>query len=210
MLFKFVFCIVFIISLTKCSYFILGEGQKLCFVEEIAPDVQVAVMYKTQDATPSAGVPSLKGKITVTDSLGRYLSDNEFLREGRIAFTTTRGGEYTICFEGESSYWVRSSKKLKVYSNILIGVDAIDFDKLAKVEELTEIDISVRKTLAMTQNIKADFLYLKRREWHWRDTSEQTNSRVFFFTFLEIIVMISSVILQTFYLHKFFHRKKIL
>ncbi|RLN36580.1 hypothetical protein BBJ28_00021817, partial [Nothophytophthora sp. Chile5] len=53
-------------------------------------------------------------------------------------------------------------------------------------------------------------LYMREREAAMRDTNESTNSRVLWFSFFSIVVLLGMGVWQVLYLKKFFKSKKLI
>jgi len=98
---------------------------------------------------------------------------------------------------------------IKFFIDIQHGSHAIDYDELARAEELSDIEQSIRRLLDSASDIMKEQAYLKEREMTARNSSEVANSRVMWWSILETLLLVGSGVWQVNYLKRYFQRKKI-
>eukprot|EP00644_Phytophthora_capsici_P011480 jgi/Phyca11/508711/fgenesh2_kg.PHYCAscaffold_37_\ len=72
------------------------------------------------------------------------------------------------------------------------------------------VEKELRKMEDTVDEIHREMLYMREREATMRNTNESTNSRVLWFSFLSIIVLLGMGVWQVMYLKKFFKSKKLI
>lgn len=90
------------------------------------------------------------------------------------------------------------------------GVEAKDYSEVAKREHLKPVEIELRKMEDAVAEIHAEMLSMRDREHKMRDTNEETNSRVLWFSLFSIIILIGMGMWQVYYLRNFFKSKKLI
>jgi len=82
-----------------------------------------------------------------------------------------------------------------------------DFDKKLHVTPLEKsLDQSIRAAEAVLREMK----YLEHREARMRETAESINTRVRWFSYLSITVLLAVTYVQVTYLKRYFHKKKLM
>jgi len=218
-----VFMLILVLHLSvhiSAIYVILNEGQKRCLIEEVPTDTLIVVRWKAEELKihnpPSLSQqkqqlqqePKLGVKITVRDPFKNLVNTKDGMAEGRYAFTSTLGGEYQLCFQINVSRWF-GSLKTKLTLDIESGASAVDYEEIARLEHLTELQIEVRKLNDQVREILKEQNYLKAREIEARDESEKTNSRVIWWSFAETTFLVVSGFWQIRHLKNFFLQKKL-
>ncbi|KAJ8575896.1 hypothetical protein ON010_g3320 [Phytophthora cinnamomi] len=90
------------------------------------------------------------------------------------------------------------------------GVEAKDYTEVAKREHLMPVEKELRKMEDTVDEIHREMLYMREREATMRNTNESTNSRVLWFSFFSIVVLLGMGVWQVMYLKKFFKSKKLI
>eukprot|EP01132_Coremiostelium_polycephalum_P002721 gene2721-3378_t len=196
---------------TPKLYFELNGGQKKCFIEEHPRDTMLVGRYFLEDMNPPAvGLPSqLTLTVKVFDPEKKEFLTQTMGREGRFSFTTLIGGEYQVCVSTNSSRWFGPSVKSRLYLEIDSGAGANDYEEIAKTEHLTNIEITLRRLNDRVNQIRKEQSYQRNREVVFRNTSESTNSRVMWWSLLQVVVLVLSGVWQMKHLRSFFKAKKL-
>merc|ERR1711902_305495 len=79
----------------------------------------------------------------------------------------------------------------KMEIHIDSGEHAHDYDKLARVEHLSTIEVELRRLNDKIRAIRNEQQYQKQREEEFRDTSEQTNSQVLWWSVFQTIALLA-------------------
>ncbi|XP_018408365.1 PREDICTED: transmembrane emp24 domain-containing protein 10-like [Nanorana parkeri] len=184
--------------------FYLPADKKKCLKEEIHKDVLVTGEYDVAEQ------PGIVTHLKVIDSIGHILYSREDAKKGKFAFTTEDYEVYEVCFESVSSSGsVRSPEQLIVL-DIKHGVEAKNYENLAKAEKLKPLEVSLRRLEDLSQSIIKDFSYMKKREEEMSDTNESTSQRVLYFSMFSMFCLVALATWQVFYLRKFFKSKKLI
>jgi hypothetical protein len=85
----------------------------------------------------------------------------------------------------------------------------IDYNEVAKREHLTELEVEVRRLNDKVKDILREQGYQREREVAFRNTSESTNSRVMWWSILQMGIMAASTVFSAFTLQRFFKSKKV-
>ncbi len=71
------------------------------------------------------------------------------------------------------------------------------------------IELKVRKLYDRAENVASEQRYFKSREARFRDTSESTNTRVLWFSIVQISILLLTALWQITHLKSFFKKKKL-
>jgi p24 family protein alpha len=148
--------------------------------------------------------------------------------QGAISFTTDVAGEHSLCFASNSSRWFSSPRKFvslgvavrlargshwglrsqRLDLKLVIGEMAIDYAEVAKKEHLSGLDLEVRRLNDKAQDIIKEQKYQRDREAMFRNTSESSNSRVMWWSFFQMAVILVAGVWQVLYLKDYLQKKK--
>eukprot|EP00002_Diphylleia_rotans_P018052 TRINITY_DN3495_c0_g1_i1.p1 TRINITY_DN3495_c0_g1~~TRINITY_DN3495_c0_g1_i1.p1 ORF type:complete len:210 (+),score=60.61 TRINITY_DN3495_c0_g1_i1:56-685(+) len=201
-------CVFFVavvaVSQTHALYFLLEEGQQQCFMEELAEGIPAIVEFQLSHEAQATGIDV---EILGPDDGPVALSKGN---DGSIAFTSTMGGDYTICFHSRSTSWFGSVTNLKVIFNIKTNEDAIDYDEIAKADHLDSIEVSIRRLHDKIRGIRHEQEYMKSREIEFHAVGESTNNRVFYFSTLQVLILIGTAFFQLHHLKRYLKEQKVI
>ncbi|KAK3730361.1 hypothetical protein QZH41_014837, partial [Actinostola sp. cb2023] len=105
----------------------------------------------------------------VTETTGHILYKKEDATKGKFAFTTDDYDMYEVCFESEATQAGGSDRE--IYINIKHGVEAKNYDDLAKAEKLKPMEIELKRLEDLADAVVNDFAYMRQREQEMRDTN---------------------------------------
>jgi hypothetical protein len=88
--------------------------------------------------------------------------------------------------------------------DIDIGADAKDWSAVAADEKLKPVETELRRIEEMVSEIVSEMDYLRSREQKLRDTNESTNTRVKWFAFATMGMLVSLGVWQIVYLRAYF------
>jgi len=94
--------------------------------------------------------------------------------------------------------------------HIRVGSDAKSYNLGTKKEEMSSIELKVRKAADGVTDILADMLYLVDREAKMRITNESTNERVMWLSVFSMVFLCVLTCWQIYYLRSFFRSKKLI
>ncbi|CAI9591712.1 unnamed protein product [Staurois parvus] len=195
-------CLV-LVGAGAISFYLPADSMK-CLKEEIHKDVLVTGEYEVSEQ------PGIVTHLKVTDSIGHILYSKEDSKKGKFAFTTDDYEVYEVCFESVSSTGSAVTPDQLVMLNIKHGVEAKNYEALAKAEKLKPLEVSLRRLEDLSQSIIKDFSYMKKREEEMSDTNESTSQRVLYFSTFSMFCLVALATWQVFYLRKFFKSKKLI
>jgi len=188
-------------------YFVLTEGKERCFLEDVPKDTLVVGRYEAE----AEGLDTYKSGIIVvaTDADGNVVYTREMKTKGKFAFTTQVQGEHRICIKTNSTGGWFSSKAVKMRLDIESGSKAADYGDIAKSEHLSSLEVQVRVLNDRVRDVRSLQSYMRGREAVFRNTSESTNSRVMWWSVLQVLVLIGVSLWQITHLKSFFKAKKL-
>jgi len=196
-------CIVCVSSIESIMFYLPANTRK-CLKEEIHKDILVKGDYELTQ------IVGHKTKLEVTDSKGHLLYNKDDAGKGKFAFTTDEYDVFQICFETKTTHQQSDSLIKEVQLTLKHGVEAKDYENLAKVEKLKPLEIELRRLEDLSQDIVTDFAYMKAREEEMRDTNESTNSKVLYFSIFSMCCLLGLAVWQVLYLRRYFKAKKLI
>merc|ERR1712154_525338 len=119
--------------------------------------------------------------------------------EGRIAFSSEHAGDHRVCF-GINHGNNGNARDYKMEIHIDSGEHAHDYDKLARVEHLSTIEVELRRLNDKIRAIRNEQQYQRQREEEFRDTSENTNSKVLYWSIFQTIALVACGAYQVWHL----------
>jgi len=202
---SFLISLIFVSQIESLMFY-LPANVKKCLKEEIHKDILVKGDYYVSE------INGHHTKLEVLDSKGHLLYNKEEEAKGKFAFTTDEYDVFQICFETRILQEVRGTDGLakEVHIDVKHGVEAKDYENLAKVEKLKPLEVELRRLEDLSQDIVSDFAYMKAREEEMRDTNESTNSKVLYFSIFSMCCLLGLAIWQVLYLRRYFKAKKLI
>jgi len=148
--------------------------------------------------------------VDIKDPEGKTILDKIYGAEGAFTFTTHTPGEQQICIGSNSTRWsLFAGGKIRVYLNIQIGEATVNYKELAEKEKMTELQVRVRQLIDQLDQIQKEQNYQRVRESRFRQTSESTNSRVLWWSIMQITLLVVAGFWQMRHLKGFFEAKKL-
>ncbi|KAK4718722.1 hypothetical protein R3W88_017060 [Solanum pinnatisectum] len=144
----------------------------------------------------------------VTSPFGNSLYHEENATYGRFAFTTSEHGNYLACFRMNSH--VPGNKSAAISLQWKIGIDARDWDSIARKEKIEGVELELMKLKGLAQAIHENLLYLKKREEEMRGVSERTNGAVAWFSMMSLSICLIAAAVQIWYLKSYFRKKRLI
>nr|CAG8530371.1 8100_t:CDS:2 [Entrophospora candida] len=206
----FIFTILFIRSSSPLYFYLEGSEQK-CFIEELPKDTLVVGTYKAEewsDAQQQYIENSNIGiQITVEElPLNHRIVNQRGSNKGRFTFTASGSGDHAICLQTNSSHWF-STSQTKLHLDMAVG-DATDHEEDDQ-EHFSGLAQRVHDLNNRITEIRREQSYQREREVEFRDQSELTNSRVLYWTLVQLTVLGITCLWQMRHLKKFFETKKL-
>lgn len=160
--------------------------------------------------------------LQIRDAVGNeYGKPKDVVGEKRMAFTSHANAFFDVCFE---NYFTGGRWSLCLSSNLAnsllakgvqhpfrqveldidVGADAKDWSAVQATEKLKPVETELRRIEEMVAEIVSEMDYLRTREQKLRDTNESTNTRVKWFAFTTMGMLVSLGVWQIVYLRAYF------
>ena len=193
------------ILLGSALRFYVPTNEKKCLKEEIHRNVVMTGDYEFSD------VIGHTSSVHVTDTRGHTLYKRENFPEtrGKFAFTADEYDIFEICI---SVHGPAGQQKInrEISLNLKHGVEAKNYEDLAKVEKLKPMEVELRRLEDLSDSIVQDFAYMRQREEEMRSTNESTNARVLYLSVFSMVCLLCLAIWQVLYLRRYFKAKKLI
>ncbi|SAM03987.1 hypothetical protein [Absidia glauca] len=170
-------------------YFYLEGSEKKCFLEELPKETMVTGTYTSEQWSDTQHRWIVNEQVKIDISVeeipqGNMVVSRQGGAKGRFTFTSAESGDHSICLSPAPASWFDSTRTVYL---------------ARKVHELNE----------RVQDIRREQLSQREREIEFRDQSELTNSRVVWWTVLQLIVLGVVCVWQMRHFKSFFVSKKL-
>eukprot|EP01095_Lingulamoeba_sp_RSL-Kostka_P005597 TRINITY_DN16_c0_g1_i1.p1 TRINITY_DN16_c0_g1~~TRINITY_DN16_c0_g1_i1.p1 ORF type:complete len:221 (+),score=67.93 TRINITY_DN16_c0_g1_i1:55-717(+) len=127
--------------------------------------------------------------------------------EGFYQFKTLESGVYSFCFDNEMARFTAKVVSFKILGQDRFGSEVLERDDDDLSEHFDPMERSARKISDELELLEMHQEYMIQRELRHSMTQNNTNSRIFWFSFLECTVLIGMSLFQIYYIKKFFELK---
>eukprot|EP00002_Diphylleia_rotans_P007243 TRINITY_DN1674_c0_g1_i1.p1 TRINITY_DN1674_c0_g1~~TRINITY_DN1674_c0_g1_i1.p1 ORF type:complete len:214 (+),score=54.74 TRINITY_DN1674_c0_g1_i1:52-693(+) len=175
----------------------IAAGAHECFYEELSPNQGVHFDFRVL----SGGVLDIDVKVTSPD--GDVLYEGQRENHGNVMFRADTEGDYDFCFSNEMS----------TVADKVIGFDIVadrkpqPHENLADDAQIDSIDQSIQRVLEGVSAIYSEQTYLRARERIHRETAESSDSKMFWYSVFEVVILAVMSIWQVMTLRKLFDIK---
>ncbi|KAI6189935.1 hypothetical protein M3Y97_00062000 [Aphelenchoides bicaudatus] len=194
------FCVV-----SNALRFYVPSNEKKCLKEEIHRNVVLTGEYEFTEAMGTTA------SVHVTDTRGHTLYKRENFPDikGKFAFTADEYDIFEICI---STHSPQHQPKINREVSLILkhGVEAKNYDDLAKAEKLKPLEVELRRLEDLSDSIVQDFAYMRQREEEMRSTNESTNTRVLYLSIFSMLCLLGLATWQVLYLRRYFKSKKLI
>jgi hypothetical protein len=121
------------------------------------------------------------------------------------AFTSTIPGPHWVCLTNLDTY-----KEMNVMLSMKSGVQAKDYGQIAKRDHLEPAQVAVKRMEDLLNQYKSNLFYQRKREESMRETVDNTADRALMFCVLNVALIVSVGLVQSYYFRRFFRSKKII
>jgi len=205
-------CALLVCASATEPYFMMQEGETWCFLADVPADTQIVASYALLDLLDGQVNPhdqtTLKCWIDDPDGY-TVMKGPEGKTSGYVTVRSGVSGEFRACVTTSASRWGGAGNVYKVALTVRDGVDTINYANLAKVEELNQLEVSLRRANDQVLHIRNEQEYQRAREARFRRLSESTSRRVFWLAFLQIGVFAGCTVFQLYSLRTFFKKNKL-
>ncbi|VDO07143.1 unnamed protein product [Rodentolepis nana] len=201
-----------LLLLTQSSnaiYFHIKEGSTKCFIEDVPEDTLISVSYAISvlDGDKFVRNPDHGVHVEIKDPEGNVVLSRVYSSEGKFFYTSLAPGDHSICLSTRGSSW--SKTLLRVSLDIGIGGHGTDYKEVASKEKLNDIELRIRQLLDQVAMLAKDQDFQRAKEEYFRRISESINSRVTWWSIVQVILLILTGIFQMRNLRSFFLAKKL-
>jgi hypothetical protein len=187
---------------TALTYWVPAGSQECFYAWVDEPGRKVAFYFAVQ----TGGDFDIGFK--VTDPLSRIVIDGQKKRQGDYIFTGNYRGEYSFCFDNTQ---VSSGKKL-IDFDITVENEAnrasMPVPHPLGVEQASAMDESLFNMNNGVSHILRAQKYFRTRENRNHSTVKSTESRVFWFSFFQSLVIVTMAFVQVYVVKKFFNTRR--
>ncbi|XP_029021830.1 transmembrane emp24 domain-containing protein 11 [Betta splendens] len=208
-------CVAFFLQcylmLTAAMYFDLGEQEEKCIIEEIPEDMLVTghFLLEPWDLKMFTNSAHLGATATVRDPNYEVVMSKRFGKFGKFTFTAHTSGQHYICFQTNSTrFSVFAAERLKLHLDVQIGEHVIDHGQNTKVN-LEVLEHNLNHLTDQMMYITKQQEYQREKEEVFRQISENTNSKVFWWAVVQTGILLSVGFWQMKRLKDFFVEKKL-
>ncbi|RKP26921.1 emp24/gp25L/p24 family/GOLD-domain-containing protein [Syncephalis pseudoplumigaleata] len=198
--------------LTSAFHFYLDGSSPKCFIEELPKETLVVGNYRAEeyraDLQQYAENHNIGIQITVEEKDSYKLVNQKGASNGRFAFTSAESGDHTICLQTNATDGWFSTSHVRLTLDMLVGQNGVDPTE-RKDAKLSDLYWKVRELNNRIQDIKREQEYQREREVAFRNQSELTNSRVVWWTIMQMLVLGGTCVWQMRHLKQFFVAKKL-
>lgn len=127
--------------------------------------------------------------------------------------TASDGGNlegYGICMTNGSA----ERRVQIIFDILLISEEVLDDDvtskRFTKDQHLTPLEESLDQSIDAANSVIREMKYMEKREARMRKTAESINTRVRWFSYLSVSILLSVTYIQVTYLKRYFHKKKLM
>jgi hypothetical protein len=176
---------------------LLPPRGKECFYESLKAQDELAVTFQVGDRDRDA-TEQLHCDFWVQSPSGKILKTLTDATHGSIQIKAEENGKHMYCFSNEDSTLKTKDVSFNVHGVVYVDVNDNSQDNL---------ESSIRKLLELVYDVKNEQNYIVVRERTHRNTAESTNSRVKYWSAVQLVVIVANSLFQVFYLKKFFEVK---
>ncbi|KAG4922684.1 hypothetical protein JHK82_051659 [Glycine max] len=197
-------------SIVNSMQFELKSGQSKCISEDLKSNViTVGNYYVLNPNNDGFPIPdSHKITVRVRSPYGNDFHYGDSVHSGNFAFTAAEAGDYTACFSVPSNLNLAVTVLVDfVWKN---GFAAKDWSKVVKKGHIEVMELELQKLNDIASSIHDEIFYLREREVEMQDLNDETNTKMFTFTLVSILVCLSVAGLQLWHLKSFFEKKKLI
>ncbi|QDS67821.1 vesicle coat component [Venturia effusa] len=183
-------------------------SKERCIRNFVAKDQLVVVMANVDGSRGDGQQLNIHIKDAVGNEYGR---PKDVVGKNRYAFTSHADSAFDVCFENLITHArdvVNPSRHIEL--DIDIGADAKDWSAIAAGEKLKPTEKELRKIEDQVAEIVIEMDYLRSREQKLRDTNESTNTRVKWFAFGIMFLLVALGVWQVVYLRTYFRSKHLI
>jgi len=198
---------------TRALYFYLQAGETRCFLEELPQDTIVVGHYKAEEYTVQ------DNKWIINDRLGIQITVDETeteervvntrgAPEGKFVFTSHSAGDHSICLRSNYTGGWFSTPRVRMHLDIAVGEAKVDEE--SERTHVNDLASKVRELNKKLEDIRKEQQFQREREHDFRTISDKANRGAFYWSLLQITVLLGTCIWQMRTLRIWFHKQKLI
>ena len=184
-------------SLASAHIALLPPRGKECFYETLKTNDELSVSFQVGDRDRDA-TEQLHCDFWIQSPSGKIIKSLTDATHANINIKAKESGKHVYCFSNEDSNMKTKDVSFNVHGVIYVDVNDNSDNNL---------ETSIRKLLELVYDVKNEQNYIVVRERTHRNTAESTNSRVKYWSSIQLAVVVLNSLFQVFYLKRFFEVK---
>ncbi|KAI4328485.1 hypothetical protein L6164_020837 [Bauhinia variegata] len=195
-------------SAVESLRFELQSGHTKCISEDIKSNSLTVGKYNVVNLNQGQPLPDAhRVTVRVTSSYGNSYHHADRVKSGQFAFTAAEAGDYMACFWAPDH---NPQTTLTVDFEWKTGVSAKDWSNVAKKGQVDVMELELKKLYETVSSIHEEMFYLREREHEMQELNKATESRMFWFGLLSLVICLSVAGLQLWHLKTYFEKKKLI
>ena len=195
----------------KTHFHLIGKQQK-CFLIDEPTGTLVHAHYKIslhssgRNAQPGSDI-ELYYRLNFPEESGQGTEESKIENDGVVMFTTKYRGEYSICFFVKNA--PRNDYVYKFALNLEVGIEAIEYENLAKTQQLDSIELEITKHIDLVKALQEEVKFQSEFHDDFEKVTQSTIFRVKLFAFVQTVMFIALAYWQYKNLKQFFRHIKV-
>ncbi|KAJ6236297.1 transmembrane emp24 domain-containing protein a [Anaeramoeba flamelloides] len=189
--------LIFLLPIVSGFSFNVLPSKEQCFYENIKKDEFVQSQFQVVKGA------KLDINFKITTVSGRLIHYANRKQEEKFVFVAQSTDVYKFCFDNSMSH----IKSKDISFDLKLGEHNTNTD-LATKEDLTPLENTILNLVDKISDVSSQQKYLKIREKVHRNTTESTNSRIFWWSFFELFLLVCASFSQILYVRRYFSKRR--
>ncbi|KAJ3433157.1 transmembrane emp24 domain-containing protein a [Anaeramoeba flamelloides] len=189
--------LIFLLPIVSGFSFNVSPSKEQCFYENVKKDEFIQSQFQVVKGA------KLDINFKITTASGRLIHYVDRKQEEKFVFVAQNTDVYKFCFDNSMSHI--NSKDISF--DLKLGAHNTD-TKLATQEDLTPLENKVLGLVDKISDVSLQQKYLKIREKVHRNTTESTNSRILWWSFFELFLLVCASFAQIWYVRRYFSKRR--
>lgn len=169
-----------------------------CFHEKAIAKTKIGFTFEVMKGG------SLDIGVSIHDPDGQQLHNEEKSTSGKYTIEANKDGLYKYCFSNKMSH---VTPKILMFS---IETARQVQNKISGDEDQRKLDIMLKDLTSSVTSAKHELEYLSMRDHSHREINEHTNSRVIWWTWIELTLLIGVSLFQVHHIKRFFEIRRVI
>jgi hypothetical protein len=179
--------------------------QTKCVFEDVLFEGNAVFRYNAYQMNNPDQPVSLS--VRIHDPSGKEIFSIVEQGAGEKIFPSLEEGRHKICFTAKNYH---TAQNTRVHLEWEEGVDATDWDDVAKRDHTDAVHTELTKLLETAHTMHFELQHVRRKEEELRNVNERTNSLVAYLSIGALLLCVGLAMFQVWSLRRFFKRKKVL